>query len=125
VHNKDGFHINLDVQQFKQDAVIVRTVGYYVITEAKHEEKQDDNRVLTRQMTRKYMSCRTTWDVDVEKIVSKLTSDGMLHVKIPKRAPPPPPDSEEKVIPIIYTHTPDPCQCWRINALKRVFYIFV
>lgn len=103
VHNKDGFHINLDVQQFKQDAVIVKTVGYYVIIEAKHEEKQDDNRVLTRQMTRKY---ELPDDVDVDKIICKLSSDGMLHVKIPKRAPPPPPDSVEKLIPIIYTHTP-------------------
>lgn len=99
VHNKDGFHINLDLQQFKQEEVIVKTVGYYVIIEAKHEEKQDDNRVLTRQMTRKY---EMPDDVDVEKIACRLSAEGMLHVKIPKRSPPPPP-AEEKVIPIIYT----------------------
>jgi len=97
VHNRDGFQVSLDVQQFKQEEVVVKTVGHFLVIEAKHEEKPTENRQITRQMTRKY---ELPDDVDLERIECSLSAEGMLLVKVPKIVYQPVPETDVKLIQI-------------------------
>lgn len=72
----------LDVQQFGPGEITVKTSEGAIIVEGKHEEKQDEHGFISRQFKRRYMLPK---DVDVEKIVSSLSSDGILTVSVPKK----------------------------------------
>jgi HSP20 family molecular chaperone IbpA len=98
IHDKDGFHLNLDLRQFKQDEVVVKTAGIYLVIEAKHEETPDENRHIRRQMTRKY---ELPDAVDIEKIECSMSAEGVLSVKVPRKIVQTPDEVEEKIIPIL------------------------
>lgn len=72
----------LDVQQFAPGEITVKTSEGAVIVEGKHEEKQDEHGFISRQFKRRYLLPK---DVDIEQIVSSLSSDGILTVSVPKK----------------------------------------
>lgn len=74
--------IILDVQQFRPEEITVKTSEGALIVEGKHEEKQDEHGFISRQFKRRYVLPK---DVDIEQIVSNLSSDGMLTVTAPKK----------------------------------------
>ncbi|XP_055841257.1 heat shock protein 23-like [Episyrphus balteatus] len=80
---KDGFQVCMDVQQFKPSELSVKVVDNAVVVEGKHEEREDDHGYISRHFVRRYAVPK---DYDSEKVVSTLSSDGVLTISIPKPA---------------------------------------
>ncbi|XP_023023637.1 lethal (2) essential for life [Leptinotarsa decemlineata] len=96
--DKDKFQVILDVQQFAPSEITVKTTGNSLIVEGKHEEKQDEHGYISRHFVRRYVLPETH---DVENVVSSLSSDGILTVSAPKKAPKD--NNAERVVPITKT----------------------
>ncbi|XP_060876256.1 protein lethal(2)essential for life [Metopolophium dirhodum] len=90
----------LDVQQFGPGEITVKTSEGAIIVEGKHEEKQDEHGFISRQFKRRYLLPK---DVDIEQIVSSLSSDGILTVSVPKKETQ---VTGERSVPIIQTGIP-------------------
>ncbi|XP_022174800.1 protein lethal(2)essential for life-like [Myzus persicae] len=90
----------LDVQQFGPGEITVKTSEGAIIVEGKHEEKQDEHGFISRQFKRRYLLPK---DVDIEKVVSSLSSDGILTVSVPKKETQ---VTGERSVPIIQTGIP-------------------
>lgn len=75
-----------------------------VLVEGKHEEKQDEHGYISRQFTRRYI---LPGGYEVADVVSTLSSDGVLTVTAPKRAPP---AAGERSIPILRTGPSKPSE---------------
>ncbi|XP_026317221.1 protein lethal(2)essential for life-like [Hyposmocoma kahamanoa] len=95
--DKNQFQINLDVQHFAPEEITVKTADGYIVVEAKHEEKQDDHGFISRQFVRRYALPE---GVEPEKVVSQLSSDGVLTVIAPRKQVEVP---GERVVPITRT----------------------
>ncbi|XP_055841253.1 heat shock protein 23-like [Episyrphus balteatus] len=78
---KDGFQVCMDVQQFKPSELSVKVVDNFVVVEGKHEEREDDHGFISRHFVRRYALPR---NYDSDKVLSTLSSDGVLTVSIPK-----------------------------------------
>lgn len=78
---KDGFQVCMDVTQFKPNELQVKVVDKMIVVEGKHEERQDDHGYISRHFVRKYTLPQ---GYDPEKVVSTLSSDGVLTVAVPK-----------------------------------------
>ncbi|XP_014253813.1 alpha-crystallin A chain-like [Cimex lectularius] len=100
VSDKDGFKVNLDVQQFKPEELKVKVENDMVVIDGKHEERSDEHGFISRQFTRKY---RIPKDVDVNALKSNLSSDGVLSLHAPKLISKENPSRE---IPITHTNAP-------------------
>nr|ABC84492.1 heat shock protein 20.5 [Locusta migratoria] len=101
-NNKEGFKVNLDVQQFKPEELTVKVVGDSVVVEAKHEERQDDHGYISRHMQRRYMLPK---DVEVDQVQTQLSSDGVFTISAPKKALPAP-EGGERVVQVVQTGVP-------------------
>ena len=99
--DKDKFQVTLDVQQFKPNEIDVKVVDRYVVINAKHEEKRDEHGWISREFTRKYLIPE---QCEVEKVVSKLSSDGVLTISAPRKEQPQ--LKGERVIKIEHTGKP-------------------
>ncbi|XP_068624846.1 protein lethal(2)essential for life-like [Battus philenor] len=80
----DKLQINLDVQHFAPEEITVKTADGYVVVEGKHEEKKDEHGFVSRQFVRKYALPEGSLPETVE---SKLSSDGVLSITIPRKVP--------------------------------------
>ncbi len=80
--NGNKFKIKLDVSHFSPEEFTVKIVDNYIVIECKHEEKKDEYGFISRQMTRKFSLPN---DVDIEKVHSSLSSNGILTVEVPKK----------------------------------------
>lgn len=100
-NDKEGFKVNLDVQQFKPDEITVKTVNNFIIVEGKHEERQDEHGFISRQFQRRY---KLPDDAEADTVVSELSSDGVLTIYAPKKQLPP--SSGERIVPIAHTKVP-------------------
>nr|QGZ00459.1 heat shock protein 20.2 [Glyphodes pyloalis] len=96
--DKDKFQINLDVQHFAPEEISVKCFDGFVVVEGKHEEREDEHGFISRSFTRKYALPE---GVEADAISSKLSSDGVLTVSAPLKAPPK--IENERVVPIIQT----------------------
>ncbi|XP_076236787.1 protein lethal(2)essential for life-like [Calliopsis andreniformis] len=99
--DKDKFHVDLDVQQFSPEEINVKVVDRFVIVEGKHEEKQDEHGWISRQFSRRYMIPE---QCDIDEVTSKLSSDGVLSITVPRKQKPAP--EGERVISIEQTGKP-------------------
>ena len=99
--DKDKFQVTLDVQQFKPDEIDVKVVDRYVVVTAKHEEKRDEHGWISREFTRKYLIPE---QCEIDKVVSKLSSDGVLSIMAPRKEQPK--STKEKIIKIEHTGKP-------------------
>lgn len=99
--DNDKFQANLDVQQFKPEEITVKVSGENTVTiEGKHEEKQDEHGQIYRHFIRKYILPK---GCDINKVESKLSSDGVLTVTAPRIDAK---EIEHKDIPISQTGQP-------------------
>lgn len=78
---KDGFQVCMDVQQFKPSELTVKVVDDCVVVEGKHEEREDDHGYISRQFMRRYTLPK---GFDSNHVVSTLSSDGVLSVRVPQ-----------------------------------------
>ncbi|CAH0403562.1 unnamed protein product [Chilo suppressalis] len=96
--DKDKLQINLDVQHFAPEEISVKTADGFIVVEGKHEEKQDEHGYISRQFTRRYALPK---GVAVERVESRLSSDGVLTITAPREAPPE--LANERSVPIART----------------------
>ncbi|XP_014103766.3 heat shock protein 23 [Bactrocera oleae] len=80
---KDGFQASLNVQQFKPSELNVKVVDDHIVVEGKHEEREDDHGYISRHFVRRYALPK---GFHADKVVSTLSSDGVLTVSVPKPA---------------------------------------
>ncbi|MCQ9140748.1 small heat shock protein [Bacillus amyloliquefaciens] len=95
--DKDKFQVNLDVQHFSPEEIIVKTADGFVVIEGKHEEKKDDHGYISRQFVRRYALPK---GCNPDTVESRLSSDGVLTVTAPRV---PAVTSNEKSVPIQQT----------------------
>ncbi|XP_034196472.1 protein lethal(2)essential for life-like isoform X2 [Osmia lignaria lignaria] len=105
IADKDSYRVDLDVQQFAPEEINVKVVDHFVIVEGKHEEKQDEHGWISRQFTRRYM---VPEQCDIDQVSSKLSSDGVLSIIVPRKPKSVP--EGERVINIEHTGKPAVCQ---------------
>ncbi|KAM9440281.1 heat shock protein, alpha-crystallin-related, b15 [Clarias gariepinus] len=74
------WRISLDVNHFCPEEISVRINEGYVEISGKHEELQNEHGTIFRSFTRKY---KLPAEVDLQKISSSLTSEGVLLVEVP------------------------------------------
>lgn len=99
-YDKNKFQANVDVQQFKPNEISVKISDDNTVTiEGKHEEKQDEHGYISRQFVRRYVLPK---NCDVQRIESKLSSDGVLTITAPTIDA----KDSEKTIPITQTGQP-------------------
>ncbi|OAD53798.1 Protein lethal(2)essential for life [Eufriesea mexicana] len=99
--DKDKFQVVLDVQQFKPNEIDVRVVDKFVVVTAKHEEKRDEHGWISRQFSRRYLIPE---QCDIDQAASKLSSDGVLTITVPRKHEPN--IENERVIKIEHTGKP-------------------
>uniref|UniRef100_A0A6V7KX60 SHSP domain-containing protein n=1 Tax=Bracon brevicornis TaxID=1563983 RepID=A0A6V7KX60_9HYME len=99
--DKDAFHVSLDVQQFAPEEITVKVVDRTVTIEGKHDEKQDEHGWISRQFSRRYLIPE---QCDIDQVQSKLSSDGVLSIIVPRKEVPK--VEGEKTIPIQHTGKP-------------------
>jgi crystallin alpha B len=95
-NDENKFEVKLDCSHFKPEEISVKTVGNNVVINGKHEERLDKHGWVQREFTRRYAlpeGCQ------VEKVVSNLSSNGMLSIEAPKK-PLPQLKENERVIPV-------------------------
>lgn len=101
---KDGFHICMDVKQFRYNELSVRVIdGQTIVLEAKHGDREDETGTVARSVVRKYQIPRES---DPEKIEAELSSDYILTVKAPLRKE----ERQERVIKIKQLSDEASCQ---------------
>jgi len=93
----DMYKIDINVQQFKPEELVIKTVGQTVQVEAKHEEKTSDGASYsTRNFSQSFTLPR---GVDPESVASSLSRDGKLTIQAPMPKAPKL-SSNERLVPI-------------------------
>jgi HSP20 family molecular chaperone IbpA len=82
-NEKNKFIVKLDVSHFKPEEINVKIVDNYITISGKHEEVMDKQGWVSRQFTRKYALPE---NCDTEKVISSLSTDGLLMIEAPKKA---------------------------------------
>ena len=77
------FQVSFDVAQFKPEEINVRTQDHKLIVHAKHDDIHD-GRTSTREFSRQVDIPK---HMDVEKLVSTLSSDGILQIEMEHPVP--------------------------------------
>ncbi|XP_076263820.1 uncharacterized protein LOC143198456 [Rhynchophorus ferrugineus] len=80
--DKDKFEANVNVRQFKPEEISVKLDRNTVTIEGKHEEKPEHG-YISRQFVRHYT---LPDDCDAQKLQTKISSDGLLVLSVPKKA---------------------------------------
>jgi len=77
----DLYKIEINVQNFKPEDLVIKTVGQTVQVEAKHEEKTSDGASFSsRNFSQSFTLPR---EVDPESVASSLSRDGKLTIEAP------------------------------------------
>ena len=77
----DLYKIEINIQNFRPEDLVIKTVGQTVQVEAKHEEKTSDGASFSsRNFSQSFTLPR---DVDPESVTSSLTKDGKLKIEAP------------------------------------------
>jgi len=93
----DVYKIDINVQQFKPEELVIKTVGQTVQVEAKHEQKTSDGASYsTRNFSQSFTLPR---GVDPESVASSLSRDGRLTIEAPMPKGPKL-SSNERLVPI-------------------------
>ncbi|XP_067866196.1 heat shock protein beta-1 [Heterodontus francisci] len=96
----DKWRVNLDVNHFAPEEIVVKTKDGYVEITGKHEERQDEHGFISRCFTRKYL---LPPDTDPGVVCSTLSPSGVLTVEAPMKKPAL--QSSEISIPVTYEST--------------------
>ena len=94
----DTYKIEMDVQNFKPEELVIKTVGNTVQVEAKHEEKTSDGASFSsRNFSQSYTLPQ---GVDPESVSSSLSKDGKLTIEAPLPPKVTRMASNERLVPI-------------------------
>ncbi|KAI3373636.1 hypothetical protein L3Q82_022234 [Scortum barcoo] len=89
---KDRYVIYLDVKHFSPDELSVNISDDFITVHARHEDRQDDHGLVSREFLRKYRLPASVTGADV---TSSLSFDGVLTITVPRTSP-----GLERTIPI-------------------------
>lgn len=105
---KDGFHICMDVKQFRITELSVKVVNDdMIVIEAKHAERDDNaSGTVARQIMRKYQIPKES---EPEHVKAELSPDGILTVKAPLKKQKPNKERVVKIEKIGATEGADTC----------------
>lgn len=78
----NGFQFQVDVKHYKPEEISVKLEDNIVVVEGKHEEVSDEHGTISRQFVRKFGLPEGV--VNVDKLQSSLSSDGVLTITAPK-----------------------------------------
>lgn len=81
---KDGYQVCMDVNQFSPNELSVKVVDNSIVVEGKHEEREDGHGYISRHFVRRYALPK---GFEADKVMSSLSSDGVLTVNVPKPQP--------------------------------------
>lgn len=95
---EDGIEVNLNVEHYRPDEIVVTTEKGFVTVRGKHEERRDDRGFVSREFTRRYSLPECC---SAENIVSSFSTDGVLRVKALKT--PLNQDGSERSVPVQMT----------------------
>ncbi|XP_043279355.1 protein lethal(2)essential for life-like [Venturia canescens] len=112
--DKDSFQVSLDVQQFAPEEIDVKVVDKMIVVEGKHEEKQDEHGWISRQFSRRYI---VPEQCDIDQVVSKLSSDGVLSITVPRKELPK--VTNERSIKIEHTGKPAVRENGEVKSVKN------
>lgn len=79
--DENKFKVRLDVDPFERHELTVKTVDNQIVVEGRHEERRIGANVIKRQFTRRYF---VPDGYDVKDAVSKISTDGILTVEVPR-----------------------------------------
>lgn len=80
---KDGFQVSLNVEHFEPNEINVKVIDNSVLVEAKHEERAESGEsYVSRHFTKRYV---LSDEFNIKDIVSTLSSDGILTVRVPPK----------------------------------------
>jgi len=97
VHNTDNqFRIRMDLQHFNPEDIKVTSDNNCITVHAKHEEKQDNHGFVSREVTRIY---KLPENCDPRSVTSTMNDQGILNIKVDKKALEAP---KETSIPVQY-----------------------
>ncbi|KAH9510259.1 hypothetical protein Btru_042604 [Bulinus truncatus] len=84
IHNTDKeFRVRMDLHYYKPEEVKITSDNKKITVHAKHEEKQDKHGFVSREMIRTYSLPE---DVDPKSVTSTMNSNGVLNIKVAKKA---------------------------------------
>ncbi|XP_035216594.1 protein lethal(2)essential for life-like [Stegodyphus dumicola] len=75
-----GFEVKLDVSDFAQEEITVKTDDRYITIIAEHEEQLNDQGFIARHFIRRYL---LPSDIQTDAISSSLSQDGILTITAP------------------------------------------
>lgn len=78
----NGYQFKVDVKHFTPEEISVKLEDNIVVVEGKHEEVSDDHGTISRQFVRKFGLPESV--VNIEKLQSSLSSDGVLTITAPR-----------------------------------------
>lgn len=93
--SENDFKVNLNVKSFRPEEIAVKIKDHEIIVEGKHEEREDEYGIVSRQFTRRYT---LPAEFDPDTVATFLNADGVMTIKAVK--PKPIIESNERVIPI-------------------------
>lgn len=102
--SKDGFRATVDLHDFGPGEINVKTVGSYIVVEAKHDERSDSFSVITRSYTRKFFLPDL---YDIASVKSVVSCDGVLFLSASTRQ-----SNSERVVVIQ--------KSWKFKTIKCV-----
>ncbi|XP_028159703.1 protein lethal(2)essential for life-like [Ostrinia furnacalis] len=79
---KDSYEVHFNVKGFAPEEISVKTADGYIVLEAFHDEKKDEFGYISRKLIRRYP---LPDDCVKEDVLCKLSSDGILTVKAPRK----------------------------------------
>ncbi|XP_037876938.1 alpha-crystallin B chain [Bombyx mori] len=98
---KDRLEINLLVKDFAAEQIQVKVADDFIVIEAKHEEKKDEQGFISRHFVRKY---KLPQGSQPNKITSTLSADGVLKIVVPKETA----VLKDTAIPVAYEDSKKP-----------------
>ncbi|GFS86849.1 protein lethal(2)essential for life [Nephila pilipes] len=109
----EKFQVRLDVGHFAPEDITVKTVDDQVVVTAKHQEKVDEHGLISREFTRRYILPE---GVDIDKVSSSLSADGILNVEAPRKKPEPALCANERVVPVQVQSTPSAASSAKVTT---------
>lgn len=76
----DEYKVCVNVQQFRPNEITVQCIDHLIVVDARHDEREDEFGLVSRQFTRKYQLPKEYNPMD---LVSVLNSEGILVIKAP------------------------------------------
>ncbi len=92
------YKIFVNVQNFKPEELVIKTVGNTVHVEAKHEEKTSDGASFSSRNFSQSFSLPK--EINPESVVSSLSKDGKLTIEAPLPKPTSGLGANERLVPI-------------------------